>query len=86
MVCWLRFLRTVSDMLKGVEPDLYRRKQLAISILKELEKEKGHDVDAIRKALEEEGLEGIVRRARRRKKKGGKEREKSEAVAEEAYS
>ncbi|QLJ52457.1 MAG: hypothetical protein Sv326_0282 [Candidatus Fermentimicrarchaeum limneticum] len=86
MVCWLRFLQTVSDMLKGVEPDLYRRKQLAISVLKELEREKGHDLDAIRKALEEEGVEGIVRRAKGRKKKRERKEEKSEAVAEEAYS
>jgi DNA-binding transcriptional MerR regulator len=74
-------------MLKDVEPDLYKRKQLAISILKELEKEKGHNIDAIRKAIEEEGTEGIRRRAKRkRKKERREEREELETTAVEAYS
>lgn len=85
MVCWLRFLKEVSEMLKEVEPELYKRKQLAISVLKELEREKGHNVDAIRKAIEVEGKEGIARRARRKRKKVEEESE-GEAVKAQAYS
>lgn len=64
----MKFLKKVSEMLKEAEPNLYRRKQLAISILKELEREKGHNEDAIKKAIESEGKEGILRRVRRKRK------------------
>jgi hypothetical protein len=86
MVCWLKFLQKVSDMLKDVEPNLYKRKQLAISVLKELEKEKGHNIDAIRKAIEEEGVEGIKRRARRRKRGSYEEKKEAEATTVEVCS
>lgn len=86
MVCWLKFLKKVSDMLKDDEPNLYRRKQLAISILKELEKEKGHDVERIGKAIDEEGGQGIRRRARKRKSMKHEEMEEAEAAEAKAYS
>lgn len=81
MVCWLRFLKKVSDMLSKDEPNVYKRKQLAISVLKELENEKGHNIDAIRKAIDEEGAKGIRLRARKRRKR--KEKEQAEEVEAE---
>jgi len=88
MVCWLKFLPRVSEMLKDIEPNLYRRKQLAISVLKELEREKGHNIAAIEKVINDEGAEGIKKRARKRKRKKEKKEERieSEAIAAEAYS
>lgn len=73
-------------MLKDVEPSMYRRKQLAISVLKELEREKGHNIAAIEKVINDEGAEGIKKRARKRKKEKKEERIESEAIAAEAYS
>ena len=55
MVCWLKFLQRVADGIRPVEPDLAKRKRVAIEILKDLEKEKGHDVVKIGKALDEMG-------------------------------
>jgi len=83
MVCWLRFLKKVSDMLGEEEPNVYRRKQLAITILKELETEKGHDVDAIGRAIDEEGAEGIRLRARKSKRDKKKEKRHTEEVETE---
>lgn len=89
MVCWLRFLQRVSEGLKTVEPDLQKRKRLAIELLRDLEGEKGHNVDEIGKALDEMGAEGLVRRAeekvgkKRRRRTLIEEGEKEEAVAQE---
>jgi hypothetical protein len=83
MVCWLKFLKKVSDMLKDIEPNISRRKHLAISVLKELEREKGHNVVLIGKAIDEEGAEGIKRRAGKRGEKK-RERAREEAVVAEA--
>ena|GEM_PF-2439036 len=65
MVCWLRLLKRVSEDLKSFEPDLVKRKRLAIEILKNLEKERGHNVEVMEKALEEIGAKGLVERARK---------------------
>ncbi|MEM4390056.1 MAG: hypothetical protein QXG98_05335 [Candidatus Micrarchaeia archaeon] len=79
MVCWLRFLERVSDMLRSFEPNLARRKSLAIEILREIEREEGHDARAIERALEREGKAGILKRARKRRwKKSEHEREEEE--------
>lgn len=87
MTCWLRFLQEVSDMLKDVEPNRYRRKQLAISVLKELEREKGHNIDAIRKAIDEWGAEGVRMRARKKRKRERREESAAiEAATVEAHS
>jgi len=83
MVCWLRFLKKVSDMLGEEEPNVYRRKQLAISILKELEREKGHNVEAIGKAIDGEGAEGIRLRARKGKRERRREKKQAEEVEAE---
>ena len=69
MTCWLRFLKLASDLLKEAEPDPSKRKSLAISILKDIEKEEGHDPAAIGRKIESEGKEGLARRARRKKRK-----------------
>lgn len=71
-------------MLREEEPNLYRRKQLAISVLKELEREKGHDEKAIKNAIEKEGKEGILRRVRRRKRRAVEE--EGEVAVAEVYS
>lgn len=72
-------------MLRDVEPDPYKRKELAIEILKELEKEKGHDAEAIGRAIVDEGKAGIIKRAvkksRKKKQKESEEGEKEEARA-----
>ena len=56
-------------MLKDVEPNLYKRKEFSIEILKELEKEKGHNVTAIGKAIDAEGKVGIIRRFEKKRKR-----------------
>jgi len=56
-------------MLNGTEPNPTKRKALAISLLKELEEEKGHDVVKIGEALDEEGKAGLLKRLKKRKKK-----------------
>ncbi|MEM3030971.1 MAG: hypothetical protein QXH27_04510 [Candidatus Micrarchaeia archaeon] len=86
MVCWLRFLERVADLLKSIEPSLSKRKSLAIEILRELEREEGHDARAIERALEREGKEGILKRARkkRRKKTEGEREEQAERFYETA--
>lgn len=85
MVCWLKFLQKVSDILKDVEPNLYKRKEFSIEILKELEKEKGHNVVAIGKAIDVEGKAGIIRRFEKKKRRKiqdeFEEEEKEEAEA-----
>ncbi|MEW6329259.1 MAG: hypothetical protein AB1468_04025 [Candidatus Micrarchaeota archaeon] len=63
MVCWLRFLQQVSDALKSLEPDVYARKRLAIDVLKDIEREKGHDVARIKKTIDDEGAGGLEARA-----------------------
>ena len=90
MVCWLRFLKRVADDLKQFEPELARRKRLAIEVLRSYEREKGHNVEKIGKALDEEGMAGVLRRAaalagRKRKKRRLTEicEEREEAYAQE---
>ncbi len=88
MVCWLRFLQQVSEMLKSVEPDIYARKRLAIDVLKDIEREKGHDVARIKKTIDDEGAAGLAARAQQYIKKKARKRrireeEKEVAVAEE---
>lgn len=72
-------------MLKDVEPNLYKRKEFSIEILKELEKEKGHNVAAIGKAIDAEGKAGIIRRFEKKKRRKiqdeFEEEEKEEAEA-----
>jgi len=80
LVCWLRFLEKVSDMLKSIEPSLSKRKSLAIEILRELEREEGHDATAIERALVREGKEGILRRAKKKRR-----RERAEEQEEGVY-
>lgn len=70
MVCWLRFLKLVSDSLRGVEPNLMRRKKLAIDVLKGIEEEKGHNIERIKETIEKEGAEGLIKRAKRLKERG----------------
>jgi len=89
MTCWLRFLQRVAEGLAPLEPDSSKRKRLAIGILKDLEKEKGHDVVKIGKALDEMGEGGLLKRGEA--KMGGKkkrrtfieEEEKEEVLAQE---
>jgi hypothetical protein len=64
MVCWLRFLKLVSDSLKSVEPNLARRKTLAIDVLKGIKEEKGHNIEKIKETIEKEGTEGLIKRAK----------------------
>ena len=81
MVCWLKFLKFVNDALKDAEPNLARRKALAIEILKDMEKEEGHDIIKIEKRIKKEGKKGLL--ARLKKKKKQKEEEKEEREEEE---
>jgi len=88
MVCWLRFLQRVSEMLKNVEPDIYARKRLAIDVLRDIEREQGHDVARIKKTLDDEGASGLAARAqkfikKKARKRRTREEEKEVAVAEE---
>jgi DNA-binding transcriptional regulator PaaX len=83
MVCWLRFLGRVSGMLKGEEPSIAKRKALAIEILRDLEKEEGHNAEKIRTAIEREGKEGILLRVKKKKKKRRKKEEEEHAGEEE---
>jgi len=80
MVCWLKFLQRVADGIRPVEPDLAKRKRVAIEILKDLEKEKGHDVVKIGKALDEMGEGGLLERA---EAKMGKRKRRHTHIAEE---
>lgn len=80
MVCWLRFLKLVSDSLRPLEPNMMRRKRLAIDVLREIEEEKGHDVEKIRETIDKEGVDGLIKRAKRikggeREREGLKEQE-----------
>ena len=78
MVCWLKFLKFVNDALKGIEPNLSRRKQLAIEILKDIEKEEGHNIARIEKKIKKEGKKGLLARAKKKKKQKDEEKEESE--------
>jgi hypothetical protein len=69
MVCWLKFLKFVNETLKDVEPNLPKRKALAIEILKKIEKEEGHDIEKIERRIASEGEEGVKRIAEELKKK-----------------
>ena len=86
MVCWLRFLKLVSDTIKDIEPNLLKRKRLAIEVLKDIEKEEGHDIEKIREAIEREGKEGLIRRAEKLqgKKEEGKEKEETKGIKEKS--
>ena len=89
MTCWLRYLQRVADGLKPLEPNLANRKRLGIEILKNLEREKGHDVVKIGKALDELGEEGLLKRGeaklgkKKRRRTWIAEGEKEEATAQE---
>jgi histidinol dehydrogenase len=72
MVCWLKFLKFVNETLKDVEPNLPKRKMLAIEVLKQIEKEEGHDIEKIERRIKSEGVEGIKRIADELKKKDEK--------------
>lgn len=74
MVCWLRFLQRVSEMLKNVEPNIYARKKLALDVLKDIEREQGHDVARIKKTLDDEGAGGLALRAQKYIKKKARKR------------
>lgn len=77
------FLQLVSDMLKEFEPNLSKRKQLAINILKDIEKEEGHNTEKIKKKIASEGKQGILLRAKKRKKKKEQESEDGTYAHEE---
>jgi len=80
VVCWLKFLKFVNDALKDTEPNLSRRKALAIEILKDMEKEEGHNIAKIEKKIKKEGKKGLILRAKKKKKQ--KEDEEEEDVEE----
>lgn len=54
----------MSDALRSLESNLYKRKRLAIAILRQIEKEKGHNPALIKETLDKEGKEGLIKRAR----------------------
>jgi hypothetical protein len=83
MVCWLKFLKFVNDALKGIEPNLARRKAMAIEILKDIEKEEGHDIVKIEKKIKKEGKKGLLLRAKKKKKQKNEEKEEGEETEEE---
>lgn len=90
MTCWLKFLKFAIDSLKEFEPNLGKRKRLAIEILKDIEKEEGHDLAKIEKRVKSEGTAGILARARKKKKKSSeqddeKEESYSKSDSEEEY-
>ncbi len=85
MVCWLKFLKFVSDSLKDIEPNLGKRKRLSIDLLKDIEKEIGHDVDKIGGLIKKEGKEGLKKRAKKKKKKKEEEEEEREEKETEGY-
>lgn len=82
MVCWLVFLPKVAGFLKALEENAGERKKLAIEVLRELEKEEGHDKEKMRKRVDGEGAEGILRIAERMRRKKKKE---NESEQEEHY-
>jgi hypothetical protein len=90
MVCWLKFLKFVNDALKEIEPNLPRRKALAIEILKDMEKEESHNIVKIEKKIKKEGKKGLILRAKKKKKRKEDEtedeREEREAKEEEYES
>ncbi len=67
MTCWLMYLKRVSDLLRTEEANPARRKALAIDLLKEYEREIGHDSAKIGLALDRDGQAGLLQRARKRK-------------------
>ena len=78
MVCWLKFLKFVNDALKQEEPNLVRRKALAIGILKGIEKEEGHDIAKIEKRVKKEGKKGLILMAKKKRKRKDEENEEKE--------
>ena len=78
MVCWLRFLKRVFGALGNYEPNRLKRKALAIDVLKQLEREEGHDVAKIGDKLDREGDDGILKRAKDLSKR--EDREKPQVV------
>ncbi|MBI4399891.1 hypothetical protein HY570_04020 [Candidatus Micrarchaeota archaeon] len=90
MVCWLMFLQRVTNSIKSVEPNLYKRKQLAIEVLKEMEFEESHNLEKMKKSIEDLGDEGLILRAKDMKRRKGKtekkEEESDEAMAQEESS
>ncbi len=85
MVCWLMFLPKIAGFLKQLEGNIGERKRLGIEVLKEIEKEEGHDKEKIGMRIEREGKEGILKIAERlrRKKKKKEEGQEEEARYEE---
>lgn len=69
MVCWLMFLPRVAEFLKQLEGNVGERKRLSIEVLRDLEKEEGHDKERIEKRIKREGRKGIIKIAERLKKK-----------------
>jgi len=83
MVCWLKFLKFVNDALKGIEPNLTRRKAMAIEILKDIEREEGHNIAKIEKRIKKEGRKGLLLRAKKKKKQKEEETEEGGETEED---
>jgi superfamily II DNA/RNA helicase len=83
MVCWLKFLKFVDDALRGIEPNLARRKAMAIEILKDMEKEEGHNIAKIEKRIKKEGRKGLLLRAKKKKKQKEEETEEGGETEED---
>lgn len=84
MVCWLRYLNFVSDKLKKYQPNQQKRKRLAIEILKQIEREEGHNLEKIKETIEREDL---IKRAKelegeKETKEKKKEKRRKKIIAE----
>lgn len=71
------------NALKEIEPNVLRRKRVAIDVLREIEAEEGHDVEKIKKRMKKEEILKTVKKIKKKKKAREEKEGKKEMIEEE---